>query len=119
MDNELKVSFYLKRESRLEKSSAGENVAYPITCKIIIGNSIAQFATRLKVEERLWHVKSGRITGKSRFAIELNREINKINLSTHSLYKEILERTGTVNRCRGEECLSGNSYRTENPACFV
>ena len=25
MSNELKVSFYLKRESRLEKSSVGEN----------------------------------------------------------------------------------------------
>ena len=28
MSNELKVSFYLKRESRLEKSSVGENTAY-------------------------------------------------------------------------------------------
>lgn len=96
MSNELKVSFYLKRESRLEKSSNGENVAYPIIGKIIIGNSIAQFATKLKVEERLWHVKSGRATGKSRVAVELNREINKINLLIHSHYKDILERTGTV-----------------------
>lgn len=96
MNNELKVSFYLKRESRLEKNSVGENVAYPITGKIIIGNSIVQFATKLKVEERLWHVKSGRATGKSRLAVELNREINKINLSIHAHYKEILERTGTV-----------------------
>lgn len=46
MNKELKVSFYLKRESRLEKSSAGENVAYPIIGKIIIGNSIAQFSTK-------------------------------------------------------------------------
>jgi len=96
MSNELKVSFYLKRESRLEKSSAGAKVAYPITGKIIIGNSIAQFATKLKVEERFWHVKSGRATGKSRVAVELNREINKINLLIHSHYKDILERTRTV-----------------------
>ena len=53
MSNELKVSFYLKRESRLEKSSVGENTAYPIIGKIIIGNSIAQFSTKLKIEERL------------------------------------------------------------------
>lgn len=67
MNNELKVSFYLKRESRLEKisASAGENVAYPIIGKIIIGNSIAQFATKLKVEERLWNVKSGRAIAKA------------------------------------------------------
>jgi hypothetical protein len=77
MNNELKVSFYLKRESRLEKSSVGENVAYPIIEKIIVGKSIAQFSTKLKVEERLWNIKSGRTIGKSRVAVELNREINK------------------------------------------
>lgn len=96
MDKELKVSFYLKRENRLEKCSIGTNVTYPIVGKIIIGNSIAQFSTKLKVEERLWHVKSGRATGKSRVAVELNREINKINLRIHSHYRDILERTGTV-----------------------
>ncbi|WP_080905203.1 hypothetical protein [Parabacteroides sp. Marseille-P3160] len=66
MNNELRVSFYLKRESRLGKSNAGENVAYPIIGKIIIGNSIAQFSSKLKIEERLWNVKSGRAIGKSR-----------------------------------------------------
>jgi hypothetical protein len=81
MNNELKVSFYLKRESRLEKADSGENVAYPIIGKIIIGNSIAQFSTKLKVEERLWNVKSGRAIGKSRVAVELNREaVSKVNL---------------------------------------
>ena len=96
MNKELKVSFYLKRESRLEKISNGENVAYPIIGKISIGNSIAQFSTKLKTEERLWHVKSGRAIGKSRIAVELNREINSINLRIHSHYRDILECTGTV-----------------------
>ena len=53
MSNELKVSFYLKRESRLEKSTGEAKVAYPITGKIIIAGSIAQFVTKLKVEERI------------------------------------------------------------------
>ena len=95
MNNELKVSFYLKRESRLEKSNR-EDVVYPILGKISIGNSIAQFSSKLHVSELLWNVKSGRATGKSRVAIELNREINKINLSIHHHYKDILERTGKV-----------------------
>lgn len=95
MNNELKVSFYLKRESRLEKSNK-ENAVYPIIGKISIGNSIAQFSSKLHVSELLWNVKSGRATGKSRVAIELNREINKINLSIHHHYKDILERTGKV-----------------------
>lgn len=107
MNNELKVSFYLKRENRLEKGNAGENVAYPIIGKIIIGNSIAQFSTKLNVTERLWHVKSGRAIGKSRIAVELNRKINKINLLIHSHYKDILERTGTVTAVEVKNAFQG------------
>jgi succinate dehydrogenase/fumarate reductase flavoprotein subunit len=51
-------------------------------------------AQKLKVEERLWHVKSGRAAGKSHAATELNRELNKINLLIHSRYNELLKRNG-------------------------
>lgn len=94
MTSELKVSFYLKREGKSEAAAANPNETYPIVGKIIIGKSIAQFGSKLKIEERLWNVKAGRATGKSRAATELNREINKINLSIHAHYKEISERTG-------------------------
>ena len=107
MNKELKVSFYLKRESRLEKNKVGENVSYPIIGKIIIGNSIAQFATKLKIEERLWHVKSGRATGKSHTAVRLDREINKINLTIHAHYKDILKRTGTVTAVQVKNAFQG------------
>jgi hypothetical protein len=58
---DLKVSFYLKRE---KKEIVKDNPMFPIVGKIIIGKSIAQFGSKLKVEERLWNVKSGRATGK-------------------------------------------------------
>jgi hypothetical protein len=96
MNNELKVAFYFKREGNTERTEVNPDAVYPIVGKIIIGNSIAQFSSNLKIEERLWSVKSGRAIGKSRVAVELNREINKINLSIHAHYKDILERTGTV-----------------------
>ncbi|GAB6395196.1 MAG: Tyrosine recombinase XerC [Bacteroidales bacterium] len=96
MNENLKVSFYLKRERKSEKSGDAANPDFPIVGKIIIGKSIAQFSSKLKVDERLWSVKSGRATGKIRIATELNREIDKINLSIHSHYSEILKRTGKV-----------------------
>ena len=96
MNNELKVSFYLKREGNTERTETNPDAIYPIVGKIIIGNTIAQFGSKLKIEERLWSVKSGRAMGKSRVAVELNREINKINLSIHAHYKGILKRTGKV-----------------------
>lgn len=107
MNNELKVSFYIKRESRLEKGNDKRDVAYPITGKIIIGNSIAQFGSKLFVPENLWNVKSGRAIGKSRVAVELNREINKINLLIHSHYKEILQRTGKVTAVEVKNAFQG------------
>jgi hypothetical protein len=88
--NELKVSFYLKREGKTGTANTNPNEIYPITGKMIIGKSIVQFSTKLKTEERLWHVKSGRAMGKSHAAIRLNREINKINLSIHTHYEDIL-----------------------------
>jgi hypothetical protein len=96
MNTNLKVSFYLKRERKGTKSGAGEKTVYPIVGKIIVGKTMAQFGSKLKVEEGLWNVKSGRAIGKSRTAVELNREINQVNLLIHSRYSEILKRTGKV-----------------------
>jgi len=112
MNNELKVSFYLKREGNTERTETNPDAIFPIVGKIIIGNTIAQFGSKLKIEERLWSVKSGRAIGKSRAAVELNREINKINLSIHTHYKD-------SNRYRSEERLSRNCHNTKNAPCPV
>lgn len=107
MNNELKVSFYLKREGNTERTETNPDALYPIVGKIIIGNSIAQFGSKLKIEERLWNVKSGRAIGKSRVAVELNREINKINLSIHTHYRDILKRTGKVTAIEVKNAFQG------------
>lgn len=107
MSNELKVSFYLKREGKSENVSANPNEIYPIVGKIIIGKTIAQFGSKLKIEERLWNVKSGRAIGKSRQSVVLNREINKINLLIHQHYKDILKRTGKVTASEVKNAFQG------------
>ena len=88
MSTNLKVSFYLKREQKRGRIIINDNSVFPIIGKISIGRSIAQFSTKLKVPEHLWHVKSGRAIGKSKVATELNREINKVNLLIHTRYKD-------------------------------
>ncbi|MDR1372091.1 MAG: phage integrase SAM-like domain-containing protein [Dysgonamonadaceae bacterium] len=107
MNTDLKVSFYLKREKKEQKRVADENSGYPVVGKIIIGKSIAQFSSKLKVEERFWNVKSGRAIGKSKIATELNRELNKINLSIHFHYSEILKRTGKVSALEVKNAFQG------------
>ena len=107
MNNELKVSFYLKREGNTERTETNPDAVFPIVGKIIIGNTIAQFGSKQKIEERLWNVKSGRAIGKSRIAVELNREINKINLSIHAHYRDILKRTGKVTAIEVKNAFQG------------
>ena len=89
------------------KNRKSPDAVYPIVGKIIIGNTIAQFGSKLKIEERLWNVKSGRAIGKSRIAVELNREINFINLSIHAHYREILKRTGKVTAIEVKNTFQG------------
>ncbi|MDR1561479.1 MAG: site-specific integrase, partial [Dysgonamonadaceae bacterium] len=103
MTTDLKVSFYLKRE---RKGTKKEEI-YPIVGKIIIGKSIAQFGSKLKVEERLWNVKAGRAVGKSHAATELNKALNKINTLIYKHYDEILKRTGTVSATEVKNAFQG------------
>ncbi len=107
MNKELKVSFYLKREGNTERTETNPDAVYPIVGKIIIGNTIAQFGSKQKIEERLWSVKSGRAIGKSHVAVQLNREINKINLSIHAHYRDILKRTGKVTAIEVKNAFQG------------
>jgi hypothetical protein len=52
MNTNLKVSFYLKRERKRTKSVTDEKTVYPVVGKIIVGKTIAQFGSKLKVKEQ-------------------------------------------------------------------
>jgi hypothetical protein len=120
MNTNLKVSFYLQKERKGTKSVAGKKAVYPIVGKIIGGKTMAQFGSKLKVEERLWNVKSRRAIGKSRTAVELNREINQMNLLIHSRYEEIMQefyaRVG-IGRTKGSYRRYVHTYR--HLQCFL
>ena len=107
MATNLKVAFYLKRAQKRGRIIVEDSSVYPIVGKIIIGRSIAQFSTKLKVSESLWHVKSGRAIGKSKVATELNREINKTNLLIHTRYADILKRNGKVSAVEVKNAFQG------------
>ena len=107
MSTNLKVSFYLKRERKKGRIFVDESSVYPIVGKITIGRSVAQFSTKLKVSENLWHVKSGRAIGKSKTATDLNREINKTNLLIHSRYAELLKRNDNVSAVEVKNAFQG------------
>lgn len=96
MKQELKVSFYLKRERRVKSLRSNPDQVFSILGKITLGKDVAQFSSKLKIEEHLWDVVSGRAIGKSKKATSLNRELDKISVSIHTHYKEISHRMGKV-----------------------
>ncbi|PXV58453.1 site-specific recombinase XerD [Dysgonomonas alginatilytica] len=85
MKTELNILFYLK------KNQSKTNGLCPVMGRIRIGKSVAQFSLKIDADSELWDIKAGRMTGKSNAALEVNREINRINLLLHARYKELKE----------------------------
>ena len=90
MKHALKVLFYLK------KNEAKEDGKCPVMGRITVGKTMVQFSAKMNVPLSLWDTPSGRANGKSRLATELNRTLDKINVSINAHHKEILENKGQV-----------------------
>ena len=82
MTNELRVLFYLK------KNQEKKNGLCPIMGRIQVGKTMAQFSLKIDADVELWDVKAGRLKGKSGFANEVNKQIEKVNLLIYSRYSE-------------------------------
>jgi hypothetical protein len=85
MTNDLKVSFYLKKN---EADSEGK---CPVMGRIRTRKTEAPFSMKTKVLISLWVAHSGRALGKSREATELNRKLDTINVVIRTLYSELLK----------------------------
>ena len=90
MNGELKVLFFLK------KNQTKKNGLCPVMGRISIGRTMAQFSAKLYADASKWNSKAGRMDGKSHHALDVNRKIDKINLSINRYYKELLQNKGRV-----------------------
>lgn len=101
MSNGLKVNFYLKRG---EVKSDG---TVPITGRISVGKSMAQFSAKCSIQVSLWDTQSGRAVGKSKVATDLNRALERINLSIHSHYTELLAKKENITAIEIKNAFQG------------
>lgn len=62
-----KILFYLKR------NAPKKNGLISVMCRITVNGKIVQFSCKLDVEEKLWSVETGRLTGRNNVALEGNR----------------------------------------------
>ena len=85
-----RVLFYLKR------NAPKKNGFVPVMCRITVNGKISQFSCKLDVEEKLWNVSLGRISGRSIVAQETNRMLDKIRVGINKAYQEIMDRDSYV-----------------------
>ena len=87
MKNEkFKVLLYLKK-STLDKSRKT-----PIMGRITVGDTVAQFSSKLSCTLSLWNPRASRLSGKTQEAVEVNEKIDKLLLSINEAYNTLIER---------------------------
>ncbi len=90
MRSTFRILFYLKR------NAPKSNGLVPVMCRITVNGKISQFSCKLDVDERLWDVKVGRMTGRSTVALEANRMLDKIRVGINKAYQDICDRDNYV-----------------------
>ncbi|MBN9302525.1 MULTISPECIES: site-specific integrase [Dysgonomonas] len=101
MGTTVKVLFYLKK-NQTKKSGLSA-----VMGRITVGKTMVQFSLKVDADAALWDIKVGRMGGKSRSALDINRQIDKINLLIHSRYKEIKENQGSVTALQVKNAIQG------------
>ena len=85
MKANLKVHFYLR------KTDEKKNGECPVIGKITIGKDVAQFSAKITAKASLWDVVSGRVTGKSKHATEVNSTLDKMAVAISTNYRKLQE----------------------------
>ena len=90
MKEELEVLFYLK------KNQSKTNGRCHVVGRISDGRKMEQFSAKLEADISKWKAKAGRKDSKRHHALDVNRKIDKINLSINRHYKELQQNKGRV-----------------------
>ena len=105
MKQEVKVSFYLKKNEMKEDGKC------PVMARLTIGQSEAVFSAKLTAPVSLW--SSGRVTGKSRAAIEINSRLDAVRASSLSHFSELFAVRTKVSAEDVKNALLGMAFGQE------
>jgi hypothetical protein len=105
MKQEVKVSFYLK------KNEAKEDGRCPVMARLTVGNTEAVFSAKLTVPAEMW--ASGRAKGKGKTATGINRQLDEIRASALSHHRELSAVRENVSAEEVRTLLSGMAFGQE------
>ena len=103
-----KVLFYLKR------NAPKKNGLIPVMCRITVNGKVSQFSSKLDVEEGMWNVETGRLSGRSLVAQEGNRMLDKIRVGINRAYQEVCDADNyvTAEKVRNAYLGLGQNHKT-------
>ena len=82
-----KVLLYLK------KSGLDKNGKAPIMGRITVNRTMAQFSCKLSCTPSLWNPRASRLEGKSKEAVETNKDIEQLLLSIQKAFDVLVEKS--------------------------
>jgi site-specific recombinase XerD len=90
MKTTFNVLFFLKRD----KQKKNGNV--PLMCRITVDGNETRFSMKTDIDPGYWDVKSGKMTGRSAKAVEINGLIDNTRSVLNRIYHQELERMQSV-----------------------
>ena len=97
-----KVLLYLK------KSGLDKNGKAPIMGRITVNRTMAQFSCKLSCTPSLWNPRASRLEGKSKEAVETNKDIEQLLLSIQKAFDVLVEKRTNFEAKDVKEALQGS-----------
>ena len=97
-----KVLLYLK------KSGMDKNGKAPIMGRITVNRTMAQFSCKLSCTPSLWNPRASRLEGKSKEAVETNKDIGQLLLSIQKAFDVLVEKRTNFEAKDVKEALQGS-----------
>ena len=108
-----KVLLYLK------KSGMDKNGKAPIMGRITVNRTMAQFSCKLSCTPSLWNSRASRLEGKSKEAVETNKDIGQLLLSIQKAFDVLVEKRTDFEAKDVKEALQGSVKTQTTLLSFV
>ena len=108
-----KVLLYLK------KSGMDKNGKAPIMGRITVNRTMAQFSCKLSCTPSLWNPRACRLEGKSKEAVETNKDIEQLLLSIQKSFDVLVEKRTDFEAKDVKEALQGSVKTQTTLLSFV
>ena len=108
MKSTFKILFYLNTSKRKKSGLC------PVMGRITVDGGVAQFSIKADVYPSDWDAKNGRVKGKSRENVELNRKIEQTEEAITKIYARAVDIAGFVTAQQIKNELTGVTKKSEN-----